>query len=137
MDSQGAKPTIGGVVATFARAAELFVRGEANKASAMAQAELRQKAAAAGVDAGLVAGGRVLAYGGFLALLTSAILGLRRLGLPDWLAALIIGLFAAGGGAGLATVGVQRLRQADAVPHETIETVKGDVSEVIGLPASS
>jgi hypothetical protein len=136
MDDQGAKPTIGGVVATFARAAELFVRGEANKAAAMAQAELRRKAAAAGADAGLVAAGGVLAYGGLLALLASAVLGLRRLGLPDWLASLVIGLLAAGGGAGLATTGVQRLRQADAVPHQTIETVKGDVAEVTGLSVS-
>jgi methylmalonyl-CoA mutase cobalamin-binding subunit len=133
MTGHGNAPTIGGVLATFARAGELFVRGEAHKAATLAQEELRQKAAAAGADAALVAAGGVLAYGGALTLLASAVLGLRRLGLPDWLAALVVGLVAAGGGAGLATTGVRRLRQADAVPHRTIQTVKGDVAEVTGL----
>ncbi len=132
MAERGTTPTIGGVVATFARAAELFVRGEATKAAAMAQAELRQKAAAAGADAVLVGAGGVIAYGGFLTLLASAVLGLRRLGLPDWLAALIVGLLAAGSGAGLATTGTRRLRQADAVPRRTIETLKEDVGTVTG-----
>ena len=132
MEGRGKKATVGGVVATFTHAAELFVRGEARKATAMAEAELRQKAARAGADAGLVAAGGALAYGGVLTLLASAVLGLRRCGLPDWLAALIVGLLAAGGGAGLAATGGQRLRQADVVPHRTIETVKEDVAEVTG-----
>lgn len=125
-------PTIGGIVATFARAGELFVRGEASKATALAQAELREKAARAGADVGLIAAGGAVAYGGVLALLAAAALGLRRLGLPDWLATLIVGLLATGGGAGLAAAGGQRLRQADAVPRRTIETIKGDVAEVTG-----
>ncbi|HEY8597611.1 MAG TPA: phage holin family protein [Thermomicrobiales bacterium] len=132
MESRGTTATIGGVVATFAHAAELFVRGEANKAAAMAQAELREKAIRAGADVGLVAAGTAVAYGGVLTLLAAATLGLRRVGLPDWLAALTVGLLAAGGGAGLAATGGRRLRQADAVPRRTIETIKDDVVEITG-----
>lgn len=126
MQGTGGKPTIGDVIATFGRAASLFAGHEAAKA----QEELRQKAMQAGADVGLLAAGGVVAYGGFLTLLAAAVLGLRRLGLPDWLAALIIGLLAGGTGTGLAMTGIERLRQADAVPHQTLATLKDDVAAV-------
>ncbi len=128
MEGQGTKPTIGGVVATLARAAGLLAGHEVAKA----QEELRQKAAQAGVDAGMVAAGGAVAYGGFLAALTGLALGLRRLGLPDWLAAFAVGLLAMGAGGGLVLEGTARLREADAVPHRTLETLKDDVARVVG-----
>lgn len=128
MQGEGSKPTIGGVIATFGRAASLFAGHEAAKA----QEELRQKAVQAGADAGLLVAGGAVAYGGFLTLLAAAVFGLRRLGLPDWLAAFIVGLLAGGTGTGLALAGIERLRQADAVPHQTIATLKDDVAEVTG-----
>ena len=127
MQGTGSKPTIGDVIATFGRAASLFAGHEAAKA----QEELRQKAVQAGADVGLLAAGGVVAYGGFLTLLAAAVLGLRRLGLPDWLAALIVGLLAGGTGTGLALTGVERLRRTDAVPHRTLTTLKDDVAAVI------
>jgi hypothetical protein len=128
MAEPGTGPTIGGVIATFARAAGLLAGHEAVKA----QEELRRKAAQAGADAGLVAAGGAVAYGGFLATLAGVALGLRRLGLPDWLAALAVGLVTLGAGGGLALAGAERLRQTDPVPRRTIETIKDDVAQVAG-----
>lgn len=126
MQERATEPTVSGIIATFARAAGFLARREVD----LAQAELRQKAAQAGLDVGLLAGGGAVAYGGFLAVLVAAGLGLRRLGLPAWLAALVVGLLAAGAGAGLARTGGARLRRTDPVPQRTIETLKEDVAAV-------
>ena len=126
MEGQGNTPTVGGIITTLGRAASLLAGHEVAKA----QEELRQKAVQAGAEVGMVAAGGAVVYGGFLVTLAAAALGLRRLGLPDWLATLTVGLLTLGAGGGLALAGAERLRQTDPVPHRTIETLKDDVVKV-------
>jgi len=95
---------------------------------ALAQAEIGQKAKAAGKGAGLLAGAAVLGLavlGGVTAFLIIVI----DLVTPTWLAALIVTGFWVVVMAGLALAGRAALKQAmPAKPEQTVETVKEDVA---------
>jgi uncharacterized membrane protein YqjE len=97
---------------------------------ALAKAEMTEKGKKAGVGAGLLGGGGVVALFGVAALLATVILALAE-AMPGWLAALIVTvvLFAAAGV--LALLGRRRLQQATPpVPQETVRSVKADIDEV-------
>lgn len=74
--------------------------------------------------------GGALVYAGVLALLAAAALGLIELGLAPWLAALVVGVAAAGIGAVIAMSGVNRMKATDVAPRQTAETVKENVEFV-------
>jgi hypothetical protein len=61
-----------------------------------------------------------------LVLLGALVLILIELGLSAWLAALLIGLVAAGVGAILVNSGRSALGKADLAPRRTVETLKDD-----------
>lgn len=97
---------------------------------ALAVAEMREKGRSAGVGAGLLSSGGVTGLFGGGALVAAAVLGLSRV-VPDWLAALIVGLVL------LAIAGVlalsARRRMARAVPpapEHAIDNVRADVAAV-------
>jgi membrane protein implicated in regulation of membrane protease activity len=97
---------------------------------ALAKAEMTEKGKKAGVGAGLLGGGGVVALFGVAALLATVVLALAE-AMPGWLAALIVTvvLFAAAGV--LALLGRRRLQQATPpVPQETVRSVKADIDEV-------
>jgi Putative Actinobacterial Holin-X, holin superfamily III len=97
---------------------------------ALAKAEMTQKGKKAGVGAGLLGGGGVVALYGVAALLATVVLALAEV-MPAWLAALIVAvvLFAAAGV--LALLGRKRVQQATPpVPQETMRNVKADIDEV-------
>jgi uncharacterized membrane protein YqjE len=96
----------------------------------LAQVELTRKGKQAGLGAGLLGGGGLIAFFGVGCLTACAIIGLSRVVQP-WLAALIVGvaLLAIAGVAAL--MGKGRIRQATPlVPTEALGSVKSDVEEI-------
>jgi hypothetical protein len=98
----------------------------------LAQAEMTQKGKRAGIGAGLMGGGGLVALYGIAAVVAAVGL-LLALVVPAWAAALIVG------GALLATAGVLALlgrsaarRATPPVPREAIDSVKADVETVKG-----
>jgi hypothetical protein len=99
---------------------------------ALAKAEVTQKGKRAGVGAGLLGGGGVVALYGVAALLAAVVLALAEV-MPAWLAALIVAvvLFAAAGV--LVLLGRKQVKQGTPpVPEETVRSVKADIDEVKG-----
>lgn len=99
---------------------------------ALAKIEVTNKGKQAGLGAGLLGGGGVMAWFGFGALVAAAILGLATV-LDGWLSALIVagGLFLIAGL--LALIGRGRLKRGiPPVPEETLASIKADINEVKG-----
>jgi xanthine/uracil permease len=91
----------------------------------LAKVEMSRKAAQAGKDAGFLVAGGAIAYAGFLTLLAAAVLGLAQV-MPDWLAAVIVGVVIAGIGYALVQKGMSDLRKINPAPRRTLETLKED-----------
>jgi Flp pilus assembly protein TadB len=98
-----------------------------------AQMELTEKLKAAGVGAGLLVGGAVLALFAIGALVAAAILGLAEV-LAPWLSALIVGVVLLLIAGALALVGQRRLKKGmPPLPQDSIESVKADIRTVKGV----
>ena len=96
----------------------------------LAQVEMTRKGKQAGLGAGLLGGGGLIALYGVGCLIACAIIGLSHVVQP-WLAALIVGaaLLAIAGVAAL--MGKGRIQQATPpVPTEAVDSVKADVEEI-------
>ena len=93
----------------------------------LAKAEFSEKGKKAGQGAGMFGGAGVVGFLALAALTAAAILGLAT-ALPDWLAALIVGLVYAATAGILALQGKNKVQEAGPpVPEQTVETVKEDV----------
>ena len=92
---------------------------------ALFKAELNEKLVRAGVGAGAIAAGGVIAFSGWLALVAAAIIGLSHVVAP-WLSALIIGVVVIALGAGLALFGKSRLKANALVPRRTLNSLRED-----------
>jgi len=96
----------------------------------LAQLEMTQKGKRAGIGAGLLGGGGVVALYGVAALLAAAILALALV-LPAWASALIVGGALLLVSAALAVMGRKRVKQAmPPVPQQTQASVGADVEEI-------
>lgn len=96
----------------------------------LAQLEMTRKGKQAGVGAGMLGGGGLIALYGLGCLIACVILAISE-GLVAWLAALIVGVALLGAAGAAALVGKSRLQKATPpVPKETVGSVKTDV-EVI------
>lgn len=115
--------SIGELFADLARETSTLVRQEVQ----LAKTELTQKATFVAKNAVFIAAGGLIAYAGFVVLLVGLAFLINRIGLPLWLSALLVGLVVAGVGGFLALKGLKGLKEADPVPHQTVETVKEDV----------
>ncbi len=95
----------------------------------LARAELTAKTKQGGMGAGFLGAGGILAWFGFAALVTTAILALALV-LPAWAAALIVTvvLFAAAGIAAL--LGKKKIENLSPTPEKTKANVQRDVAEV-------
>jgi hypothetical protein len=96
----------------------------------LAQLEMTRKGKQAGVGAGMLGGGGLIALYGLGCLIACAVLAINEV-LAAWLAALIVGvvLLAVAGVAALA--GKSRLQKAvPPVPAETVDSVKADVEQI-------
>jgi len=100
-----------------------LVRGELE----LAKAEMSQKVSKVGKDLGFLAIGGAVAYAGVLALGAALIIILATIGLPWWLAALLVGLVVTGIGYFLIQKGLTELKHQNLAPTGTIQTIKEDV----------
>lgn len=118
--------SLGDLLAELMRETASLVRQEVQ----LATTELTQKASRVGKDLGaLVIGGAVI-YAGFLLILAAATIFLAGLGLPLWVAALLVGLVVAVVGYFLVQRGLAALRREDLTPRQTMETLQEDTQWV-------
>jgi predicted phage tail protein len=114
--------SLGELFAELARETSDLVRQELRQAGI----EMSQRVSGVGRHAGLLVGGAVVAHAAFLALVAAIILALGEIGLPWWLAALIVAVVLAGIGAMLVQRASTAIKHADVLPRRTMEQVKED-----------
>ena len=114
--------SLGELFADLAKESSVLVRQEV----ALAKAEMTQKAGQVGRDIGFLAVGGLVLYAGLLAIIAAIIIVLGTIGVPWWLAALVVGVIVAGVGYFLVQKGMQALKRENLAPKQTIETLKED-----------
>ena len=115
--------SVGELLGELAQETSALVRQEMN----LAKVELSDKVTKVGKQVGAIAIGGAVLYAGLLTLIAALVLLLAQLRVIDaWASALIIGAIVTGTGGVLIKKGMEGLRQADPVPHATIETLKED-----------
>jgi len=114
--------SLGELFGDLARDMGVLVRQEVG----LATSEMTHTASRAAAHVALIAVGGLIAYAGFLALLSAVIVGLVAAGLGWWQAALLVGVLVALVGGVLVRRGLSALQRADLAPHETIQTLKED-----------
>jgi uncharacterized membrane protein YqjE len=120
------QPSAGELVKRLSEQVSVLVRDELK----LAQLEMSRKGKQAGVGAGLLGGGGLIALYGVGCLLACAILGLSRV-LEPWLAALIVGAALLALSAVAALLGKARLSKATPpVPEQAVDSVKADINEI-------
>jgi putative superfamily III holin-X len=92
---------------------------------ALFKAEIGEKLGSAGMGAGAIAAGGLIAFSGWLALVAAAILGLSN-ALAPWLSALIIGIVVIALGAAALLYGKSRLNADALVPRRTLNSLRED-----------
>ena len=93
----------------------------------LAKAEFSEKGKKAGQGAGMFGGAGVIGFLALAALTAGAILALAT-AVPDWLAAVIVGVVYGAIAGVLALQGKNKVQEAGPpVPEQTVETVKEDV----------
>lgn len=90
-----------------------------------AKTEITQKASRTGKDVAFMAVGGVIAFGGFLCILTTIIAALAIV-LPLWAAALLTGGVVSAIGLILLAIGIGRLEEGDLKPVQTQQRLKED-----------
>jgi hypothetical protein len=95
----------------------------------LATAEMEQSLGRVKKEAVSGAAGGAVLYGGVLTLLAAGVLLLSRW-IEPWVAALIVGVVAAGAGAGLMAKARSQLRPERLTPRRTVRTIEDDVTTV-------
>jgi amino acid transporter len=114
--------SLGELFGDLAKDTSTLVRQEVQ----LAKTELTQKASAIGKDAGMIAAGGFVAYAGLLALIATLIIALGQLGVPWWLASLIVGVVVCAVGYILIQRGMSAIKRTNMAPQQTIQTLKED-----------
>lgn len=114
--------SLGEMFADLTREAKLLVQQEIH----LAKTEFAQNASRLVPSVTMVVAGGLIAYGGVLAIVGAAVLGLIALGLAAWAAALLGGVVIAVIGYVLIRAGLASFRPQDLTPRQTIETLKED-----------
>jgi hypothetical protein len=112
--------SLGELFSELSRETVTLVRQEV----ALARSELTRNLARFGRHAALIAGGGAIAYAGLLAIVAAFVLGLVRMGLPAWAAALVGGVAVLATGYVLIQRGLEALRRDQLTPAQTVETMK-------------
>jgi hypothetical protein len=123
MQAHRDEQSLGELFSDLARETSTLVRQEVE----LAKAEMTQKATRIGKDIGFLVAGGAVAYAGFLGLVAAIAIGLGQLGLPWWLATLLVALVVGAVGAVLVMRGINALKQENLAPERTIQTLKEDV----------
>jgi hypothetical protein len=116
--------SLGELLAELSRETGVLVRKEIE----LATTEMSAKLKTAGTQAGVVAAGGALVHAGLLVLLAAIVMGLAELGLPAWIAALIVAGAVMIGGYLLAHQGMSNMRRTSFTPVQTMETLKENVT---------
>ena len=122
MDGGKSEASVGELLSALARDTGVLVRQEVQ----LAATEMTLKANSAAANTALVAAGGALFHAGFLALMIAVMVGLQAV-LPLWLSAVILGVVVMGAGYALVQKGLNTLRTLDAIPQETLGTLKTNV----------
>jgi drug/metabolite transporter (DMT)-like permease len=120
MPSNADERSLGDLFAELSRETGILIRKEVE----LATTEMSGKLKVAGTQAGIVAAGGALAHAGLLVLLAVIVIGLTELGMPAWLAALIVAVAVIAGGYVLVNRGLSKMRSTSFVPVQTMETLK-------------
>jgi len=123
MYSPQTESSVGELFSDLTRQLSRLVREEV----ALASTEMSHKASTAGRGIGLLLGGGLVLYAAFLVLAAGLVLLLAQVIVP-WLAAFLVALLVAGGGYLLVQAGREALKALDPAPHQTIETLKEDMT---------
>ena len=91
----------------------------------LAQTELTQKAVNTGKNVGFLVIGGAIAYAALLAVLAAIIIGLGSV-IPMWLSAFIVGIVVGIIAAIMVFSSLNKLKNTDLAPQQTIETLKED-----------
>ena len=124
MREQQDQRSLGELFGDLARDTGTLVRQEVE----LAKVEMTQKATRVGKDLGFLVAGGAVAYAGFLALIAAIAIGLGQLGLPWWLATLLVALVVGGVGAFLVMRGLNALKRERLAPERTMQTLQEDVA---------
>jgi hypothetical protein len=114
--------TLGEMFSELSRETRTLIQQEME----LARVEVGQIVSKVSRSAVFIVGGGLLAYGGLLAIIAGVILGLVRMGLAPWAAALAGGVAIALLGYLLIRSGLAAFRQQDLKPTHTIDTLKED-----------
>jgi hypothetical protein len=124
----GEQPSIGELTSDLGEQLSRLIRDEMR----LAQAELKAKGKRAGIGAGLFGGAGLISFYGLGCLITAAVIALALV-LPDWLAALIIGVALLAVAAVAALMGKGQVQQAaPPVPTEAVASTKKDIEAAKG-----
>lgn len=111
--------TLSELLSNLSSQAGLLVRQEIQ----LAQAEMTRKATRAGRNAAYVVLGAVVGLAAFLAIVAALILALAQV-MDAWLAATLVGLALGIVAALMIRYGIEKLKQIDPAPRQTIETMR-------------
>lgn len=92
----------------------------------LAKTEVSRDARQAGIAGGMLAAGGLLGLYAFGMLLSATVELLEKV-MPEWLAGLVVSLTVGAIAAFLAISGLERLKEADLVPRETMESLGQDI----------
>jgi uncharacterized membrane protein YqjE len=124
--SDGAERSTGELIKQMSEQVSTLVRDELK----LAQLEMTRKGKQAGIGAGMLGGGGVIALYGIGCLIACAIIAISR-ELAPWLSALVVGAALLAVAGILAMIGKTRLQKATPpVPREAVQSVKADVEEI-------
>jgi Putative Actinobacterial Holin-X, holin superfamily III len=124
--SPGEEHSTGELVRQLSEQVSVLVRDELK----LARLELSRKGKQAGLGAGLLGGGGVVALYGVACLLAAAIIGISHV-ISAWLGALIVGAALMAAALAAALVGRARLSRAvPPTPETAVQSVKADVEEI-------
>jgi uncharacterized membrane protein YqjE len=115
------EPSLGHLFSHLSSEISTLVREETR----LAKAELAEKGAKIGRETGMVIGGGLILYAGFLTFLAALVLILAEV-MAFWLAALLVAVVVIGAGYMLVQQGLSGLKKVDPVPHKTIQSLKED-----------
>ncbi|HYE49351.1 MAG TPA: phage holin family protein [Azospirillaceae bacterium] len=124
--SDTSQASIPSLVSTLAAQSGELVRQEI----ALAKAEMTEKAADAAKGGASIGAGGAVAFCGLVFLMAAAAVALAQV-MPNWLAALLVGVVAVGVGVMMLMRGKKRLQQLDPMPTRTVETLKDD-AQIVG-----
>ena len=121
MQVQKDERSLGDLFSELAAETGTLVRQEV----ALAQVEITGKATRVGKQVGYLAVGGAIGYAAMLAIMAGIIIGLSSF-IPAWAAALLVGAIVAGVSFFLVSSAIERLKNTNLKPEESVESIKED-----------